>query len=507
MNRLLFLSFLLALIASAQESRPPGPPRRPGGFGGGVREETKLLKQFDKNGNKRLDLAERNAAREFLQKEIAEGRGPNRPGRRRPSEPIEVKPGPKLSPADVKNFTEAPLYDLNTLRTFFLEFENAEWSRELADFYKTDVEVSAKLIVDGKTYPEVGVHYRGASSFFTVPEGQKRSLNISIDFAHDDQSLGGYGTLNLLNSHRDPTYVRTILYYHIANQYLPAPKANYARLVVNGESWGPYINAQQFNKEFIQEHFGTTKGARWKVPGSPGASGGLEYLGEDPAPYKRLYEIKTKDDPKSWAGLIKLCRALKNADVNNFEKDLAPILDIDGVLKFLALENTLINSDGYWIRSSDYNIYQDEKGRFHIIPHDANETFAAPEGPGNRGGGEAISGVELPPDKGVSDPSKPLLNKLLAIAPLKARYHGYVRHIAENWLDWAKIGPLAQQLQAVIAADIKTDTRKLESEEAFRTGLTEDAGRRLSLKSFVEQRRAYLLSLPQVKDATLPAKL
>jgi hypothetical protein len=35
------------------------------------------------------------------------------------------------------------------LRTLFLEFENADWEKELSDFHGTDVEVPAKLIVDG----------------------------------------------------------------------------------------------------------------------------------------------------------------------------------------------------------------------------------------------------------------------------------------------------------------------------------------------------------------------
>src|SRR6185436_3302851 len=65
---------------------------------------------------------------------------------------------------------------------------------------------------------------------------------------------------------------------------------------------------------------------------------------------------------------------------------LEPILDVDGALKFLALDNALINGDGYWIRTSDYSIYEDEKGRFHIIPQDANETFSRPGGPGFGGG-------------------------------------------------------------------------------------------------------------------------
>ena len=503
MNRLLLLSCFFCLVTVAQDSpRPQSGPRArgPGGFGGGPQEETKLVKQFDKDGDKRLNAAERTAAREFLQQEIAEGRRGARRGGRGGNQNFEARPGPKVAPSEVKNFGDAPFYDIKTLRTLFFEFENLDWSRELWEFNNTDVEVPAKLTVDGKVYQDVGVHNRGASSLFSVgTEGQKRSMNVSLDFVHEDQNLGGYRTLNLLNSHRDPTYVRTVLYYRVAGQYIPAPKANYVRVVINGESWGPYVNAQQFNKEFIKEHFGTTKGARWKVPGSPGGKGGLEYLNDDPASYKKIYEIKSKDDPKSWSALIHLCKVLNTTPSNELEQALSPILNIDGALKFLAIENTLINSDGYWIRSSDYNIYQDQHGRFHIIPHDANETFAAPSWPGARGGG-----IELHPLEGWEDASKPLLRKLLAVPSLKTRYFGYVRHIAENWLDWQKIGPLTEQYQSVIAADIKTDTHKLESEEAFKSGVTED-GRQMSIKTFVEKRRAYLLSLPEVKDAILPA--
>jgi hypothetical protein len=497
------------------------PPFGPGGPGprgmGGVQEDVKLVKQFDKDGNKRLDAAERKAAREFLEKEKAEGRGRRGPGfrgRRENQEPPQ--PGPKLSPADVKSFPDAPLYDMQTLRTLFLEFENADWEKELADFYNTDVEVQAKLAVDGRNYPDIGVHFRGASSFFTVAEGHKRSLNLSLDFAHEDQQLGGYRTLNLLNSHTDPTFLRTVLYYQVAREYIPAPKANFVRVVINGESWGVYVSAQQFNKDLVKDWFGTTKGARWKVPGSPRGRGGLNYLGEDVREYQRIYDIKTRDDQKSWADLIKLCKVLNETPTDQLENALGPLLDIDGTLKFLALENALINSDGYWIRSSDYNLYQDEKRRFHIIPHDANETFRAPEGPGmgrGDGGGPKANtrGVELDPFAGADDPNKPLLHKLLAVPSLRTRYLGYIRDIAEKWLDWKKLGPFAQQYQAVVVADIKTDTRKLYPTESFAKGVTEDIEeqgfrgprRSMSLKSFVEQRREFLLNHPEVKNADI----
>ncbi len=544
--------------ADAPGERPPfGPGGPPRGFGP-MQGEIKLVEKFDKNGNERLELDERKAAREFLAKERAEGRmgrggfggfgrGPRGQGRPRSGEPgtqgvstpdapdrrrgeappwgrrenqPPPEPGRKITPEEVKNYRAVPLYDLGTLRTVFLEFEAPDWEKELMDFHGTDVEVPAKFTVDGKTYENVGVHFRGMSSFMMVGEGRKHSLNLSVDFVHDDQRLGGYRTLNLLNSAGDPTMLRAVLYHQIARDYIPSAKANWMQVVINGESWGVYVNVQQFNKDFIEEWFDTKKGARWKAPGRPNGNSGLEYLGDDVAEYKKRFEIKSKDDPKSWESLIELCRVLNQTPADQLEEKLSPILDIDGALKFLALENVFINTDGYWTRASDYNLYQDEKGRFHIIPHDVNETFRAPEGPGMRRqqeGDRGGRGVELDPFAGADDARKPLLSKLLAVPALRLRYTGYVRQIAEEWLDWNKLGPLAKQYQALIADEVKADTRKLASYEQFENGVAgaaesvEQGGMRgpgrapMSLKSFVEQRRAFLLNHPEIQKLSATA--
>jgi hypothetical protein len=104
--------------------------------------------------------------------------------------------------------------------------------------------------------------------------------------------------------------------------------------------------------------------------------------------------------------------------------------------------------------------------------------------------------VKLDPLIAAKDPEKPLISKLLAVPALRARYLAYVRDIAEKWLDWKKLGPIATSHQSLIASEIKADTRKLASFDSFQTGLSGDGpiqGRGISLKSFANQRRAYLL--------------
>lgn len=369
----------------------------PGGPGGMMQQERKLVAQFDRDGNGWLNREERDAARSSAARgggRGGPGGGPGGPGGRGRGGSEPGRPGPRVSPSDGKPI-DAPLYDAMAFRTLFLQFEHDDWEQEMAAFNNTDVEIPATLTVDGKIYPNVGVHFRGMSSFMGVPEGSKRSLNVSLDFRDGKQRLQGYKTLNLLNSHEDPSMMRAVLYTQVARNYIPAPQANFVRVVINGESWGVYTNVQQYDKVFVDENFKGSKGTRWKVPGSPGGRGGLEYLGDDVAAYKQIFEMKSDDSDAAWQALIKLCKVLNQTPLNELEAALEPMLDIEGALWFLALEDALVNADGYWTRASDYSLFLDEKGKFHVIPHDANETFSAgggPGGPGGRGGREGRGG-------------------------------------------------------------------------------------------------------------------
>lgn len=577
----------------AQDDPPPpgmdGPPPRrargPGGPMGPMREERKIRKQFDKDKNGVLDAAERAEARKFVKSDGGRRgmRGPGGPGG--PGGPFRgfggddadpPKPGPKVSPDEVKNYPNKPLYAPDVLRTFFIEFESDDWEVELADFYGTDVEVPATMTVDGVRYPNVGVSFRGASSYFMVSPGRKRSFNISLDMVDTKQRLYGHKTLNLLNSHGDPSYLSTVLYSHIARPHIPAPRANFVRVVVNGESWGIYVSVEQFNKDFVAEHFkvsGNAKpgdGARWKVKGSPNGRSGLDYIGDDLAVYKQRYQIKSRDNEEDWRALVELCRVLCKTPLDDLEKAVGPILDIDETLWFLALDNALVNSDGYWTRASDYSLYRDPAGKFHVIPHDMNEAFRGQGGgpgfgPGGRGPGLGGFGVPFPPDEdrdgegpqrdrqmrdreapprdeppgddeprrrdrggpdeppfgpprgargprgggveldpliGLDDPTKPLRSRLLAVPALRARYLQHVRAIAEQ-LDWKTLGPFVEANRRLIEPELKIDTRSSSSFAAFQRAVAGQAtttpaegGRRpaINLRSFVEQRRNYLLN-------------
>lgn len=408
-----------------------------------------------------------------------------------------------MTPADVASHPEGDLYDLGLLRTLFFEFESEDWEKELEDFNNTDVEVPARLVVDGRTIDGVGVHFRGASSYFMVPAGSKRSLNVAIDHGDPDASLGGYRTLNLLNANGDPSLMSSVLYSHVARPHLPAPKANFVRVVINGEYWGVYVNVQQANKDFLRESYGDAKGNRWKVKGRPGGRGGLEYFGEELDAYKDVFELKTKESDRAWKDLVALCKRFEDTPLGRLEETMRPVLDIDGALWFLAVDNALVNSDGYWTRASDYTLFEDSSGVFHVIPHDMNECFVAggpPGGPGGgRGpGGPGHGGPDLDPLVGLDDGSKPLRSGLLGVPGLRAAYLDHVRTIASDQLAWESIGPVIARCRALIRDAVHEDTRKLAPNEAFDAATSPDGGPG-SLRDFLEKRRAFLLEYDPAK--------
>lgn len=489
-------------IEKMQSSIPPdrGFGRGPGGmppFGGGrggPRPPEKLVAQFDQDKDGKLTGAEREAA-------LSTRGGGNVSLISKETLHNGVQTDVQTSLAAIPEGSPS-LYDAQTLRTLYLRFHHEDWSEQMNAFYRTDIEVPAELIVDGKVYPGVGVHFRGTSSYFTV-RSDKKSFNIAVDYGKDGQRLYGYKTLNLLNGHVDASFLREVLYNRIARDYIPAMKTNLVKLVINGENWGVYINLQQYNKDFLAEQFDTKSGVRWKV--GPGRGGALTYAGDDPTAYQETYQLKTNNVEAPWQGLIALCKMLDETTPDaELVENLPSLLNIDQVLWQLAVSNVFMDDDGYIHKGGDYAIYQDVKGRFHLIPHDNNESFRFGRegrgGPGGRGpGGWSWGNLE----NGMASPvahegnaARPLIHRLLSNPEWRARYLAHVRTVADEWLDWEVLEPIIKKYQTLIDAEVQRDDKKLYSYQDFATKVPED------LKRFVTQRREYLRNHPALNNSS-----
>ena len=395
------------------------------------------------------------------------------------------------------------LYDEGTLRTFELTFDQPNyWSLLLAN-KEAEIYIEADLTVDGVVYPDVGVRFKGNSSYTSIGTSEKKPFNIDLNEFVPGQDIQGYKKLILNNGFKDPSWVREVLSYHIFRDYIPAPKANFVKLVINGQNWGIYGNVEHIDDEMLEGWFSGPDGNRYKSVGEgPGpATASLNWLGTNPTSYDGPYELKTEDSLDPWTDLIELCDVLNNTTGVTTYSALQPILNVDRSIWMLALNNVFCNLDSYYGMGHNYYVFHDDyHGRMQTLHWDLNESFGVftmgiPPG----------SAATLSPFYMVTSSERPLVMKLVGDTVGRQDFLAHMRTALDQF-DWTVVGPLAQAYQNLIRAEVYADTRKLYTNQAFDDNLTQNvwAGSTLvpGLQPFINARRSYLLGLSDFTVAT-----
>lgn len=400
--------------------------------------------------------------------------------------------------------SEQDFYDETVLHVLKLEFSQSNWWNQLRANYESKENIAADLIVDDVTYEDVGVRFRGNTSYTMNQNSQKKSFNIEIDYTLEDQRLMGYKTLNLINCSNDATFMREVLYSNICRRQIPSAKANFVRLEINGENWGVYANVQQLNAEFIEDWFPSNDGTRWRAEGhmggpggqmpnvrtlddsiniiqeEPGGGGGfgdgsaaLTWQGSDSTIYEQVYELKNTNQEEPWASLINTCDVLNNTPLEQLPDELDKVLNVDGALWMCAFEIVFQDDDGYVNkRGSDYYIYYEpESGRLHLMQYDGNE---------------CLSGNQWSILYQADDPLVPLMNRLMAIDTYKERYLAHVRTMLNLFFTEDILIPKIDEYRALIEDEVEADDKKLYSYRQFERGVDE-------LKQIIKNRRNFLL--------------
>jgi len=227
------------------------------------------------------------------------------------------------------------------------------------------------------------------------------------------------------------------------------------------------------------------------IPGSPGGGGGgimmfgggngaLSWLGNEVAAYEQMYELKTAKTSDPWGNLIKACDILNNTPIEQLPEVVGTVLAVDRWLWFLAIENIFTDEDSYLTKGWDYQIYYEpETGQIHPLEHDGNETFN-------------LRDVNLSPFEGEKSASRPVISRLLAVPQFRQRYLAHIRTIIDEWLDWQILAPKIEAYRALIADEVRLDTKKLYSNAQFEASFTD-------LENFIKNRRHYLLNHEEIK--------
>lgn len=382
----------------------------------------------------------------------------------------------------------AGLYDESVIRTIHLDFSQPNYWTLLTQNYQSHTDIPATMTVDGEVFDSVGVRFKGQTSYMMTQGSQKKSFNISLDYGQDYEKLMGYKTLNLNNCFQDPSFLREFYYLHQIRQYIPAAKANYVQLYLNGQNWGLYPSVQQLNGDFYEEWFLSNDGTNWRADrptGSGGPGGGgwgdgtaaLNYLGADTALYQQYYTLKSADKANPWDDLVATCDVLENTPLDQLEGELRNYMDLDRTLWFLACEIAFTDDDSYVYKGKmDYYVYwEPETGRLTPIEYDGNSCME----------------LNLAQQWGVfyhaNDVDYPLLNRLLAVPALRQRYLAHLRTIVQQSFDPPSAQAAIDAYAAQIDSLVENDPKKLYTYNQFLTEVED-------LKDFISVRRNFLMS-------------
>ncbi|MBT5698797.1 MAG: hypothetical protein HOJ12_02270, partial [Flavobacteriales bacterium] len=117
------------------------------------------------------------------------------------------------------------------VRNIEIFFNEPNWDNILDSYYANNIGerlIADSVIIDGEVDQDVGIKYKGNSSYNA--NNIKNPLNIKLDYINNGQSIDGYNILKLSNGFRDPSFVREVLSYEMAREYMPASKATYANV-------------------------------------------------------------------------------------------------------------------------------------------------------------------------------------------------------------------------------------------------------------------------------------
>lgn len=348
------------------------------------------------------------------------------------------------------------LYDINTITTIEITFEESNWDYLLDQLYAAGDEerLMGTVVVNGIQFDSVGVRYKGNSSYSS--RNEKNPLNIKLDYIIDDQEYDNFGTIKLSNGYNDPSFVREVLSYEIARDYMPASLSNYATVTINGKKIGLYSSTQDVDKYFAKMHFGSKDNSIFKgelTNENPNTTTTVwGYYGGLPTSYSGYYEIESDE------GWYKLVNFL---DIFNNDPDLIEdVLNVDQHLWMLAFDNLLVNLDAPINFAHNYYLFEDNAGRFNPIIWDLNESF----GVFSRlltGSTLSTSNMQqLTPYLHSTSSYYPIIKQILSDDTYKKMYIAHMKTIINDHFINGAYRTRALELQDIIDTEVQNDPNK-----------------------------------------------
>jgi hypothetical protein len=210
------------------------------------------------------------------------------------------------------------------------------------------------------------------------------------------------------------------------------------------------------------------------IPGGQGLTpgGGMGIGSGAGGDYLEQMGLKTNENQPEYYALFRFLDILNNEPDETFAAEIEKVLDVDQVLRFLAVSAVLVHLDNYIGMGHNYYLYE-VGGKFTIIPWDLNMSF------GGFGIGIDLNStvnflIDEPTSGAVAD--RPLVARLLAVPAYLETYHRYISEIINGPFSEEVMYSRIDELADLIRPCVEADTLKFYTIGDFESYIGEGTG-------------------------------
>ncbi len=316
------------------------------------------------------------------------------------------------------------------------------------------IEVPATFRWRDVTVENVSVRFKGNSSSHPK-QPHKRSYLVKFDGSDKDRRFFGLRQASFDNGIQfGSLFSEPIVTEILRDHGIKAHRANYAKLYLNKEYQGVYVNVERIDESFIANHLPDANGSLFKVDeGGPGCN--LQFLGDDPALYLKTFEAKTKSAKKEPAKLVEFIKLINKTGPKEFAKALESKMEVDDFLRVTAvmLFSGAFDQLAGW-NPHNYFLYHDgTRDRWRYLPWDLDVGFCE----------TAFGKVKVLADWHAAWPvpktgaPNPLLERIVDDPVLLARYRKEARKILDKSFEPERLCKVIDAKYKLIKDDLKTD--------------------------------------------------
>lgn len=239
--------------------------------------------------------------------------------------------------------------------------------------------VHADLEIEGQSFHDVAVRYKGNGTYMDARNSDKKSLKVDLNEFVKGQKFHGQSKLNLHNNITDAARMNESLAYALYREAgVPAPRTAYARVSVtvpgrlDGKNFGLYTLVENPDSNWAKSRFDTKKGLILK----PVTKELFIFKGTDWSAYDQAYDPKTDITQSQMKRVFAFAQLVTDANDEEFARRLPEFLDIDEFSRFMAVTVWLSSTDSILMVGQNFIVYLDpETNKFAFVPWDLDRAF------------------------------------------------------------------------------------------------------------------------------------